>query len=255
MEELKWKVVYVASRQEKKVAMRLEKEGIKYFLPLYRKLSQWSDRKKWVEFPLFNGYLFVQPDAWQRDKLLELPGIIAYLRYNKEDAVVRDEEITTIQKITANKKITEFSPGDTIKVGVKIVEGKRERIQYFEGVCIAKKNRDLNSSFTVRKISFGEGVERTFALYSPNVDSIKVIRSGKVRRAKLYYLRDRKGKSARIAEKIKKKIGVDVSVKAEEPNKVAEPIKVEATAKKESSVEKKETSPEVKNEKSAKEKK
>ena len=122
-----------------------------------------------------------------------------------------------IQKLTANKKITEFSPGDTIKVGVKIVEGKRERIQYFEGVCIAKKNRDLNSSFTVRKISFGEGVERTFALYSPNVASIKVIRSGKVRRAKLYYLRDRKGKSARIAEKIKKKIGVDVSVKPEEP--------------------------------------
>ena len=107
----------------------------------------------------------------------------------------------------------------------------------------------------MRKISFGEGVERTFALYSPNVDSIKVIRSGKVRRAKLYYLRDRKGKSARIAEKIKKKIGVDVSVKAEEPKKVAEPVKVEATAEKEASVEKKETSPEVKNEKSAKEKK
>ena len=126
-----------------------------------------------------------------------------------------------IQKITANKKITEFSPGDTIRVGVKIVEGKRERIQYFEGVCIAKKNRDINSSFTVRKISFGEGVERTFALYSPNVDTIKVIRSGKVRRAKLYYLRDRKGKSARIAEKIKKKIGVDVSVKPEEPKVVS----------------------------------
>ena len=87
----------------------------------------------------------------------------------------------------------------------------------FWGIEIAKKNRDINSSFTVRKISFGEGVERTFALYSPNVDSIKVIRSGKVRRAKLYYLRDRKGKSARIAEKIKKKIGVDVSVKPEEP--------------------------------------
>ena len=104
-----------------------------------------------------------------------------------------------------------------VKVGVRITEGKKERIQYFEGVCIAKKSRDLNSSFTVRKISFGEGVERTFALYSPNVDSIKVIRSGKVRRAKLYYLRDRKGKSARIAEKIKKKIGVDVSVKLDEP--------------------------------------
>ena len=126
---------------------------------------------------------------------------------------IEDINKAAIQKITANKKITEFSPGDTIKVGVKIVEGKRERIQYFEGVCIAKKNRDLNSSFTVRKISFGEGVERTFALYSPNVDSIKVIRSGKVRRAKLYYLRDRKGKSARIAEKIKKKIGIDVVVK------------------------------------------
>ena len=130
---------------------------------------------------------------------------------------IEDINKAAIQKITASKKITEFSPGDTIKVGVKIVEGKRERTQYFEGVCIAKKNRDLNSSFTVRKISFGEGVERTFALYSPNLDSIKVIRSGKVRRAKLYYLRDRKGKSARIAEKIKKKIGVDVSVNPEEP--------------------------------------
>ena len=129
---------------------------------------------------------------------------------------IEDINKAAIKKIVANKKITDFSPGDTIKVGVKIVEGKRERIQYFEGVCIAKKNRDINSSFTVRKISFGEGVERTFALYSPNVDSIKVIRTGKVRRAKLYYLRDRKGKSAIIAEKIKKKIGVDVSVKPEE---------------------------------------
>jgi len=129
---------------------------------------------------------------------------------------IEDINKAAIKKIVANKKISDFSPGDTIKVGVKIVEGKRERIQYFEGVCIAKKNRDINSSFTVRKISFGEGVERTFALYSPNVDSIKVIRTGKVRRAKLYYLRDRKGKSARIAEKIKKKIGVDVSVKPEE---------------------------------------
>jgi len=128
---------------------------------------------------------------------------------------IEDINKAAVQKITASRKITDFSPGDTINVGVKIVEGKRERIQYFEGVCIAKKNRDLNSSFTVRKISFGEGVERTFALYSPNVASIKVIRSGKVRRAKLYYLRDRKGKAARIAEKIKKKIGVDLSVKTE----------------------------------------
>ena len=164
---------------------------------------------------------------------------------------IEDINKAAIQKITANKKITDFSPGDTIKVGVKIVEGKRERIQYFEGVCIAKKNRDLNSSFTVRKISFGEGVERTFALYSPNVDTIKVIRSGKVRRAKLYYLRDRKGKSARIAEKIKKKIGVDVSVKPEETNKIVEPVKAEVS----SDNKKKETSPEeVKVEKSKKEK-
>ena len=145
---------------------------------------------------------------------------------------IEDINKAAIQKITTNKKIAEFSPGDTIKVGVKIVEGKRERIQYFEGVCIAKKNRDINSSFTVRKISFGEGVERTFALYSPNVDSIKVIRSGKVRRAKLYYLRDRKGKSARIAEKIKKKIGVDLSVKPEEPKGVSvEPVKEKEVSK------------------------
>ena len=144
---------------------------------------------------------------------------------------IEDINKAAIKKIVANKKITDFSPGDTIKVGVKIVEGKRERIQYFEGVCIAKKNRDINYSYTVRKISFGEGVERTFALYSPNVDSIKVIRTGKVRRAKLYYLRDRKGKSARIAEKIKKKIGVDVSVKPEEQKvKPIEPVSQEIKA-------------------------
>ena len=122
------------------------------------------------------------------------------------------EEInqSNVKKILAEKKIPEFFPGDIIKVGVRITEGKRDRIQYFEGVCIAKKNRSINSSFTVRKISFGEGVERTFALFSSIVDSIKVIRSGEVRRAKLYYLRDRTGKSARIAEKIKKKIGIDI---------------------------------------------
>ena len=141
---------------------------------------------------------------------------------------IEDINREAVKKIISAKKIAEFSPGDTVKVGVKIIEGKRERVQYFEGVCIAKKNRDINSSFTVRKISFGEGVERTFALYSPNVSSIKVVRSGKVRRAKLYYLRDRKGKSARIAEKIKKKIGLDVSVKTEEPKvKPIEPVKQE----------------------------
>ena len=128
------------------------------------------------------------------------------------------EEINqaNVKRIATEKKLPDFFPGDILKVGVKITEGKRDRIQYFEGVCIAKKNRDLNSSFTVRKISFGEGVERTFALYSPIVDSIKVVRSGKVRRAKLYYLRDRTGKSARITEKIKKKIGIDVEAKPEE---------------------------------------
>ena len=154
---------------------------------------------------------------------------------------IEDINKETVKKITASKKITDFSPGDTIKVGVKIVEGKRERIQYFEGVCIAKKNRDLNSSFTVRKISFGEGVERTFALYSPNVASIKVTRSGKVRRAKLYYLRDRKGKSARIAEKIKKRIGIDVSVKPQEAKeKVLETKTEEAKIENDSALIKKE---------------
>ena len=129
---------------------------------------------------------------------------------------IEDINKANVKKISAEKKLPEFFPGDIIKVGVKITEGKRDRIQYFEGVCIAKKNRDLNSSFTVRKISFGEGVERTFALYSPIVDTIKVIRSGKVRRAKLYYLRERTGKSARIAEKIKKKIGIDIEAKPEQ---------------------------------------
>ena len=127
------------------------------------------------------------------------------------------EEINqfNVKKILSEKKIPNFYPGDVVKVGVRITEGKKERIQYFEGVCIAKKNRDLNSSFTVRKISFGEGVERTFPLFGTVIDSIKVIRSGKVRRAKLYYLRDRTGKSARIAEKIRKKIGIDIDVKPE----------------------------------------
>ena len=130
------------------------------------------------------------------------------------------EEINNmnVKKIQAEKKLPEFYPGDIVKVGVRITEGKRERVQYFEGVCIAKKNRNINSSFTVRKISFGEGVERTFALYSPIIGSIKVIRSGQVRRAKLYYLRDRTGKSARITEKIKKKIGIEVDVKPETVN-------------------------------------
>ena len=126
---------------------------------------------------------------------------------------IEDINKESVKRILAKKKIPDFFSGDTVKVGVRIVEGKRERIQYFEGVCIAKKNRNLNSSFTVRKISFGEGVERTFALYSTIISSIKVVRSGHVKRAKLYYLRDRKGKSARITEKIQKRIGVDVAEK------------------------------------------
>ncbi len=129
---------------------------------------------------------------------------------------IEDINKAHVKKIVSSKKIPKFFPGDIVKVGVRITEGKRERIQYFEGVCIAKKNRDINSSFTIRKISFGEGVERTFALYSPIIGSIQVIRSGQVRRAKLYYLRDRTGKSARIVEKIKKKIGIDMEIKVEE---------------------------------------
>jgi len=148
---------------------------------------------------------------------------------------IEDINKAAVTKILADKKISSFSPGDTIKVGVRIVEGKKERIQYFEGVCIARKNRDINSSFTVRKISFGEGVERTFALYSPVVDSIKVIRSGKVRRAKLYYLRDRTGKSARIAEKVKKKIVADVTTKS---------IEKSASQKEKTNIESKKEAPE-----------
>ena len=141
------------------------------------------------------------------------------------------EEINqhNVKKILTEKKIPDFFPGDIVKVGVRITEGKKDRIQYFEGVCIARKNRDLNSSFTVRKISFGEGVERTFPLYGTVIDTITVIRHGKVRRAKLYYLRDRTGKSARIAERIRKKIGIEVDVK---PEMVTEetlaPVAVEA---------------------------
>jgi large subunit ribosomal protein L19 len=106
-----------------------------------------------------------------------------------------------IAQLTEGKIIPEFAPGDTVKVNVKVVEGTRERIQAYEGVVIARANRALNSSFTVRKISYGEGVERVFPLYSPNVESIEVIRRGRVRRAKLYYLRGLRGKKARISEK------------------------------------------------------
>ncbi|MFQ6018994.1 MAG: 50S ribosomal protein L19 [Kiloniellaceae bacterium] len=106
-----------------------------------------------------------------------------------------------IARLTARRKVPDFSPGDTVRVNVKVIEGSRERLQAFEGVCIARKNRGVNSSFTVRKISYNEGVERVFPLYSPRIASIQVVRRGDVRRAKLYYLRGRRGRSARISEK------------------------------------------------------
>ncbi len=106
-----------------------------------------------------------------------------------------------VARLSEGKSIPEFSPGDTLRVNVKVVEGNRERVQAFEGVCIGRKNRGLNSAFTVRKISYGEGVERVFPLYSPRIESIEVVRRGKVRRAKLYYLRGRTGKAARISER------------------------------------------------------
>ena len=112
-----------------------------------------------------------------------------------------------LDKLLANRPVPVFQPGDTVRVMVKVVEGERERIQAFEGVCIARKNAGLHSSFTVRKISYGEGVERVFPLCSPMIDSIKVVRRGKVRRAKLYYLRGRRGKSARIIEKQERQAG------------------------------------------------
>jgi large subunit ribosomal protein L19 len=115
--------------------------------------------------------------------------------------LIQTLEAEQIAKFKAAKAIPDFRPGDTLKVGVRVVEGERTRIQAYEGVCIARSNKGMGSSFTVRKISFGEGVERVFPLYSPNVESIEVVRKGVVRRAKLYYLRGRRGKSARIAER------------------------------------------------------
>ena len=115
--------------------------------------------------------------------------------------IVQQIEKEQVEKLSSERPVPEFGPGDTVRVNVRVVEGTRERVQAYEGVCIARKNDGLNSAFTVRKISYGEGVERVFPLYSPRLDSIEVIRRGKVRRAKLYYLRGRRGKSARIAEK------------------------------------------------------
>ena len=115
--------------------------------------------------------------------------------------LIQELEAEAIAAFNTTKEIPEFRAGDTLRVGVRVVEGERTRVQNFEGVCIARSNRGINSNFTVRKLSFGEGVERVFPLYSPNVDSIEVVRRGVVRRAKLYYLRGRTGKRARIAER------------------------------------------------------
>jgi large subunit ribosomal protein L19 len=115
--------------------------------------------------------------------------------------ILQQLEAEQVEKLTAGKVVPEFSPGDTVRVNVKVVEGQRERVQAYEGVVIARRNRGLNSSFTVRKISYGEGVERVFPLYSPRIDSIELVRKGRVRRAKLYYLRELRGKRARITER------------------------------------------------------
>ena len=153
--------------------------------------------------------------------------------------IIEKIEKEQLEKLSSGKQIPDFNPGDTIKVDVKVVEGTRERIQAFEGVCIARGGKGINESFTVRKISYGEGVERVFPLFSPKISSITLVRKGKVRRAKLYYLRDRRGKAARIVEKIevKKKINEKNNVSASTKDKV-----VETVSKKEV-----ENKPEVKN--------
>ena len=154
--------------------------------------------------------------------------------------IIEKIEKEQLEKLSSGKNIPDFNPGDTIKVDVKVVEGTRERIQAFEGVCIARGGKGINESFTVRKISYGEGVERVFPLFSPKISSITLVRKGKVRRAKLYYLRDRRGKAARIVEKIevKKKTNEKKDVASVSKDKVAET----------SSIKEVENKPEVKTE-------
>jgi len=127
------------------------------------------------------------------------------------------QELEREQIARLAKEVPDFQPGDTLQVNVKVVEGERTRVQAYEGVCIARSGAGINESFTVRKISYGEGVERVFPVHSPMIDSIKVVRRGKVRRAKLYYLRDRRGKSARIAERTDRTRGAGAASKAETP--------------------------------------
>jgi large subunit ribosomal protein L19 len=133
--------------------------------------------------------------------------------------IIQQFEAEQMTKLTATRPVPEFGAGDTVRVSVKVVEGERSRIQAFEGVCIARSNKGLNSNFTIRKISYGEGVERVFPLYAPTIAEIHVVRRGDVRRAKLYYLRGRSGKSARIAEKARV-IAVDAAVAAPAPASV-----------------------------------
>ena len=151
------------------------------------------------------------------------------------NAIIQGIETKQISKLIQDKKIPTFKPGDTLKVHTKVIEGKRERIQIYEGVCIARKNAALNSSFTVRKISFGEGVERVFPLYSPNIAKVEVVRIGDVRRAKLYYMRALRGRKARIAEDI---VAAQKMRAAEKEEKLAlqKQAEKEKIAKKEESV-------------------
>src|SRR3954464_4623663 len=135
--------------------------------------------------------------------------------------LIQQLEKEQFDKLSATKTIPEFGPGDTVIVNVKVVEGERTRVQAYEGVCIARSGGGLSESFTLRKISYGEGVERVFPVHSPLIDSIKLVRRGKVRRAKLYYLRDRRGKSARIAERTDRKVG-NQHTKTETPVAAAE---------------------------------
>ena len=130
--------------------------------------------------------------------------------------IIEELEREQVARLTAGEERPEFAPGDTVRVHVKVVEGTRERVQVFEGVCIARRNAGINSSFTVRKISYGEGVERVFPLHSPRVNKIEVVRRGKVRRAKLYYLRGLRGKRARIAEKVEHRLGKVLTAPADQ---------------------------------------
>ena len=145
--------------------------------------------------------------------------------------VIEQIEKGEMNRLVAERPVPEFAPGDTVRVHYKVIEGTRERVQVYEGVVIARSNRGLNSSFTVRKISYGEGVERVFPLYSPRIEKIEVVRRGAVRRAKLYYLRSRRGKSARIAEKVDRRIGkAAVGDATEAPATAAEAVEMQDEA-------------------------